>query len=182
MQRCFLRVAFGTEVFAQGINRLELRAFVTQSGVPSTRSDPGLEAAGKPRAIAQNRSVTSGGREKSYMSNIRIDTILMVVLFVVTSGFAMSQIFEQLKRPYLITFSGSRMRLLTARMAVWSMAILVSFGFGGILFVVLPGFAALPIFFAFEAIVLDLCTQRVQYERLPELELSPVRRNVSGAF
>ena len=49
------------------------------------------------------------------MSNIRIDTILMVVLFVVTSGFAMSQIFEQLKRPYLITFSGSRMRLVTAR-------------------------------------------------------------------
>jgi len=116
------------------------------------------------------------------MSNIRIDTVLMVVLFVVTSGFAMSQIFEQLKRPYLVMISGSRMRLVTARLAVWSMAILVSLGFGGILFVVLPGFASLPIFFAFEAVVLDLCTQRVQYQQFPELELSPVQRNVSGAF
>lgn len=116
------------------------------------------------------------------MSNIRIDTVLMVVLFVVISGFAISQIFELLKRPYLITFAGSRMRLVIARMAVWSMAILVSLGVGGVLFVMLPGVAALPIFFAFEAIVLDLCTQRIQYERLPELELSPVPQHVSGAF
>jgi hypothetical protein len=116
------------------------------------------------------------------MSNIRIDTVLMVVLFVVTSGFAISQIFDQLNRPYLITFSGSRMRLLIARMAVWSMAVLVSLGFGGILFAVLPGVVALPIFFAFEAIALDICTQRVQYERLPELEMNPVPQNVSSAF
>lgn len=116
------------------------------------------------------------------MSNIRIDTVLMVVLFVATAGFAMSQIFEQLKRPYLIAISGSRARLLIAQIAVWSMAILVSLAFGGILFVVLPGVAALPIFFAFEAVVLDICTQRVQYVRLPELELCPVQQNVSGAF
>jgi hypothetical protein len=117
-----------------------------------------------------------------YMSNIRIDTVLMVVLFVVTSGFAMSQIFEQLKRQYLVTISGSRMRLFTARLAVWSMAILVSLGVAGVLFAVLPGFAALPIFFAFESVVLDLCTQRVQYVRLPELELSPIQPKVRSAF
>lgn len=116
------------------------------------------------------------------MSSIRIDMILMVVLFVAIAGFAMAQIFEQLNRPYLISFSGSRLRLMTARLAVWSMAILVSLGVGGALFAVLPELAALPIFFAFEAIVLDICTQRVQYERLPELELRPVSQNVGGAF
>ena len=120
------------------------------------------------------------------MSNIRLDTILMVVLFVATSGFAMAQIFDHLERSYLFIISGSRTRLLAARVGVWGIAILVSLGIWGILFMVLPWFAALALFFGFEAIVLDVCTQRIQYQRLLEMEIgtaSPVTcQTASGAF
>jgi hypothetical protein len=120
------------------------------------------------------------------MSSIRLDAILMIVLFVVTSGFAMSQLFERLDRPYLFTIFGSRARLLIARIGVWCVAIVASLAIWSILFMALPGFAALAIFFAFEAILLDICTQRVQYEHLPEVALCPVnsvsRQTVSSAI
>lgn len=120
------------------------------------------------------------------MSNIQLNTILMVVLFVATAGFGMAQLFEQLKRPHLFTISGSRTRLMTARVGVWVLAILASLGIWSILFMMLPGFAALAIFFGFEAIMLDICTQRIQYELLHEIKLSPastvVRQTANGAF
>jgi len=105
------------------------------------------------------------------MSIIQLDAILMIGLFVATSGFAIAQVFEQLKRPYLFTIFGSRTRLLAARGGVWSMAILVSVLAWSVLFAVLPGFTALALFFAFEAIVLDICSQRIQFVRLTEAEL-----------
>ncbi|HVB63992.1 MAG TPA: hypothetical protein VNE17_04615 [Nitrolancea sp.] len=107
------------------------------------------------------------------MSSIRLDAILMIVLFVATSGFAMSQLFERLDRSYLFTILGSRTRLLTARIGIWGVAIVASLAIWSILVVALPGFAALAIFFAFEAIVLDICTQRIQYERRSDVALSP---------
>ena len=120
------------------------------------------------------------------MSSIRLDAILMIVLFVATSGFAMSQFFEHLHRPYLFTIFGSRTRLLTARIGVWCVAIVASLVIWSILYMALPGFAALAIFFAFEAIVLDICTQRVHYELVAEVVLSPAssasRRTMSRAI
>ncbi len=102
------------------------------------------------------------------MFALNLDAILMIALFVVTSGLAMSRVFERLDRSVLFTFTGGRSRLLLLRIAVFTLATLSSVGIGGIVFMTLPSFAALAIFFAFEAIILDICTQRVEYVREPE--------------
>ncbi len=122
------------------------------------------------------------------MFALQLDAILMIALFVATSGLAISRIFERLDRSVLFTFTGKRSRLVLLRVAVFTSAALSSVGVCGILFLTLPSFAALAIFFAFEAIVLDICTQRVEYVREPEPVLArssartPHQGTMTGAY
>ncbi len=102
------------------------------------------------------------------MLALQPNAILIIALFVATTGLAMSRLFARLDRSFLFSFSGSRTRLLVLRAAVYISAALSSVGVCGILFLTLPSFAAMAIFFAFEAIMLDVCSQRIEYVRLPE--------------
>jgi len=118
------------------------------------------------------------------MFALKLDVILIIALFVATSGLAISRLFDRLDRSVLFTFTGSRARLVLLRIAIFFSAAMSSVGVCGILLMTLPGFAALAIFFAFEAIVLDICTQRVEYVRQPEpvMVLSSPRTTPHGTM
>ncbi|MGA7669293.1 MAG: hypothetical protein WBW04_02660 [Nitrolancea sp.] len=122
------------------------------------------------------------------MFALQLDAILMIALIVVTAGLAISRLFDRLDRSVLFTFTGGRSRLLVLRIAVFSLATLSSIGVCGILFLTLPSFVALAIFFAFEAIVLDICTQRVEFVREMEPVLArsaartPPQGTMTGAY
>ncbi len=101
------------------------------------------------------------------MVTLQLEAILIIALFVATSGLAVSRLFARLERPYLFSFSGSHVHLVVMRVAVYVLAAVSSVGVCVTLFLTLPNFAALAIFFAYEAIVLDICSQRVEYVYLP---------------
>jgi hypothetical protein len=107
---------------------------------------------------------------------------------VATSGLAISRLFARLERSFLFSFTGSRARLIGLRLAVYVTAALTSVGVCGILFLALPGFVAMATFFAFEAIILDVCSQRIEYVRAPESALArhaacaSQHGTVTGAF
>ncbi len=102
------------------------------------------------------------------MLALRLDAILIIALFVATSGLAITRLFIRLDRPYLFSFTGSRTRLVILRGVVWVTASLTSVGVCGLLLLALPDFAAVVIFFAFEAIMLDVCSQRIEFVRCSE--------------
>ncbi len=106
------------------------------------------------------------------MLALQLDAILIIALFVATAGIAVSRFFSNLDRPYLFTFSGSRIRLRVLKTVISVSAGLSSVGVCIILLVALPRDPALAIFFAFEAIMLDVCTQRIEYL---QVETTPVR-------
>ena len=122
------------------------------------------------------------------MLALQMDVILIIALFVATSGLAITRLFIHLDRPYLFSFTGGRTRLRVLRMVVWVTAAFSSVGVCGLLLMVLPNFASLAIFFAFEAVMLDICSQRIEFVLLPDQ--APVRRaahasrqgTVSGAL
>lgn len=122
------------------------------------------------------------------MVALQLDAILMIALFVATAGLAISRLFVRLDRPYLFRFTGNRIRLFTLRFVMYVSAALASIGVCCILLVTLPLFPALAIFFAFEAIVLDICSQRIDYVRVSEISLArstaraSQRGTVTGAF
>jgi hypothetical protein len=98
----------------------------------------------------------------------RLDAILIIALFVAASGLAITRLFITLDRPYLFSFTGSKGRLFALRAVVWVTAALSSVGVCGLLLMGLPDFPALVIFFAFEAIMLDICSQRIEFVRAVE--------------
>jgi hypothetical protein len=102
------------------------------------------------------------------MLALRLDAILVIALFVAASGLAITRLFITLDRPYLFSFTGSKGRLFVLRTVVWVTAALSSIGVCGLLLMTLPDFPALVIFFAFEAIMLDICSQRIVFVRLDE--------------
>ncbi len=102
------------------------------------------------------------------MVALQLDAILIIALFVATSGLAISRLFARLERPYLFSFSGSHGHLVVMRVAVYVLAAVSSVGVCVILFLTVPNFAAMAIFFAYEAIVLDICSQRIVYLHRPE--------------
>ena len=102
------------------------------------------------------------------MLALRLDAILIIALFVATAGLAVTRLFIRLDRPYLFSFTGSRTRLVVLRGVVWVTASLSSVGVCGLLIMALPNFAALVIFFAVEAIMLDICSQRIEFVRCTE--------------
>lgn len=119
------------------------------------------------------------------MLALQINAIVIIALFVATSGLAISRLFVRLDRSFLFSFSGNRTRLVVLRAVVYALAALSSIGVCGILFLTLPSFAAMAIFFAFEAIMLDICSQRIAYVPLPEPMLvrsaAPQRGTMTGA-
>ncbi len=83
-------------------------------------------------------------------------------------------------RPYLLTVSGSRARLWAARALVWLSAVLVSAVTSLLLFSVLPLAIAMALFFGLEAVVLDICGQRIRFHLLPVAQRISARLTARG--
>lgn len=122
------------------------------------------------------------------MIALQLDAILFIALVIATVGLAVTRVFAHLDRSVLITFTGSRGRLILIRLTLYFSAALASIGVCGMLFLILPGFIAMGTFFGFEAVVLDICSQRIEFVREPDMVLvrTPIRssrqRPMTGAF
>jgi hypothetical protein len=98
---------------------------------------------------------------------LNLSSMLNIALCVATAGLAVARLFERLGRPYLLTISGTRTRLLGARVLVWSLVGFTSLVVWTILFAFVPLAIVLAIFFGLEAILLDICAQRVSFRLHP---------------
>lgn len=122
------------------------------------------------------------------MIALQLDAILFIALVVATVGLAIARVFARLDRSILITFTGSRGRLILIRLTLYFSAALASIGVCGMLFLILPGFIAMGTFFGFEAVVLDICSQRIEFVREAGTVLvrTPVRTSrhspMTGAY
>lgn len=98
---------------------------------------------------------------------LSLNSLLIVVLCVATAGLGISRVFQWINRPYLLTVSGPPARLVAARALVWLSAAFVSLVSSVVLFSVLPLAIAMAIFFGLEAVMLDICGQRIHFQLQP---------------
>ncbi|HET7034150.1 MAG TPA: hypothetical protein VFI42_00560 [Thermomicrobiaceae bacterium] len=92
-----------------------------------------------------------------------LDVLLIIVLCVVTCGLAVSVLCDTLGRPYLVTVRGTRLRLAMARLLSWLGAAASGLLGWVVLIHLFPELLALAAFFGFEAVLLDVCAQRILY-------------------
>ena len=94
---------------------------------------------------------------------LTLGTFLIISLCVATAGAVIARLFQRADRRHLFVVYGSPRRLIGARIGVWLAGLLSSVLVWLALSLTLPSTIALGVFFGFEAVVLDICGQRVAY-------------------
>lgn len=104
-----------------------------------------------------------------------LETLLIIVLVIATSGTLIAQLSRYTSRPYLLTITGTRAELISAGVLIW----LVAIGLGiAVLFLasaLISSIVGLALFFGTEAVALDILTNRTRYVRTTNPEHGVLR-------
>lgn len=99
---------------------------------------------------------------------LHLDALIVLGLVIATCGLGVSQLCGALGRPHLLVVRGTHSRLRHLRVASWGSALAGSLAGWYLLVHLLSGLLGLVTFFGLEAIVLELCAQRILFLPLPQ--------------
>jgi hypothetical protein len=104
-----------------------------------------------------------------------LETLLIITVVVAAFGTLSTQAFRQSGSPYLLTITGTRGQLIVAGALIWTAAIALGLITLLIVSVLMSSIVALAIFFGIEAVALDVCAHRTQYNRVESPRQGRVR-------
>jgi hypothetical protein len=94
-----------------------------------------------------------------------LQSMLIVVLVIATTGIATAQIFRDANSPFLITITGSRRALVVCGAILWILAVALGILTLLIVSAVTSPMIGIALFFGVEAVLLDICANRTRYVR-----------------
>ncbi|MDI3339275.1 MAG: hypothetical protein QJR03_01960 [Sphaerobacter sp.] len=92
--------------------------------------------------------------------------LLVIVLTVGAAGAGLAALLDA-RGAHLVTVSGAPSRLVLARVAIWSLALLVGVAAWFVVSWAMPSMVALGVFFGIEAGLLDICANRIAFVPAP---------------
>ena len=93
---------------------------------------------------------------------LTLEVLLAIALVVGVCSIVLSSVLDR-RGPYLLTVSGARNGVLLARVVLWSLAVLAGVAAWFAVSWAMPSVVAVALFFALEAGLLDICTNRVEF-------------------
>lgn len=104
-----------------------------------------------------------------------LEALLIITVVVAAFGTLSTQLFRSTGSPFLLTISGTKGQLIVAGALIWIAAIAIGLLSLIVVSAFMSSMVALAIFFGIEAVALDLCANRTQYQRVESQHPGPIR-------
>lgn len=127
------------------------------------------------RDDAEHTDLNAHGRLDGTGKPMTLEALLIITVVVAAFGTLSTQLFRSTGSPFLLTIAGTRGQLIVAGAMIWTAAVAIGLVSLIVVSAFMSSMVALAIFFGIEAVALDLCANRTQYQRVESQHPGPIR-------